>query len=237
MASSKSNVNTKALFTGGIILVLGVVWLLRKLGVYIPGWVFSWEMILIVIGLALGLENKFRNPASYILILIGSIFLLDDLFMLPRHIMEYFWPLLVIFVGLMVMLRPRFKKNKALNAETSHDFSGDAESISSTSLFNGIKRTIKSQNFKGGETVAVFGGTELNLLNADLDGPTELQCTAIFGGIKLIVPKNWEVRTEATVLFGGIEDKRYSAVEVVTENKILVVTGTVMFGGIDIVSY
>lgn len=94
-----------------------------------------------------------------------------------------------------------------------------------------------SKNFRGGETVTVFGGTEINLVNADIHNTVNLECVAVFGGLKLIVPKNWEVRTDATSIFGGIEDKRFTAVEVVPENKTLVITGTVLFGGIDIVSY
>jgi predicted membrane protein len=237
MATNNKRINSKALFTGGIILALGVIWLLRKMGVYIPHWVYGWEMILIVIGLAIGADNKFRNPASYVLIIIGAVFLLDDLFALPLNIMEYFWPLLVIFVGLMIMIRPRLRKHQRVGDNNPREINGSHEKIDSLSLFTGVKKTIRSQQFTGGETVTVFGGTELNLTQADIDGTAVIECTAIFGGVKLIVPKNWEVRTEATVIFGAVEDKRYTAVEVIPENKVLILGGTVIFGGIDIVSY
>ena len=121
-------------------------------------------------------------------------------------------------------------------SRASGTYSGE-DLIDSVSIFNGIKRTIMSKNFKGGETVTVFGGTEINLLQADFDKVAQLETTVVFGGLKLIVPKNWEVRSEVTSILAGVEDKRYSAVEVVPDEKTLVLTGAVIFGGIDIVSY
>ena len=239
--------SNNAVFTGLIIVALGVIWLLRKMDVMIPGWLVSWQMILIIIGIGIGVGNKFRKPASWILIGIGTIFLINDIYYIPFEIREYFWPVLVIAIGLVILLKP--KRHKALksgqdipegegydDAETAGTFSrGDL--LDSVSIFNGIKRNVLSKNFRGGETVSVFGGTEVNLLQADFNKMVHLESTVIFGGLKLIVPKNWEVRTEVTSILGGVEDKRYSAVEVLPDEKILVLTGTVIFGGIDIVSY
>ena len=74
-------------------------------------------------------------------------------------------------------------------------------------------------------------------MNADFNGLINLDCTVVFGGLKLIVPKNWEIRTEVTSIFGGVDDKRQSAVNVLPDDKVLVVSGTVLFGGLDIVNY
>lgn len=222
----------KAIITGSVILLVGIIWLLRKAGVYIPHYLLGWEMILILIGLAIGVDNKFRNPASYVLIAIGGVFLIDDVFAIPFHVMEYFWPLLVIFIGLMVLIRPNRKSGvEGAKAE------GPFDKLDLVSIFNGTKRNVQTKQFRGGETVTIFGGTELNLLQADMQQPVVLETTTIFGGTKLIVPRDWEVRTEATAIFGGVEDKRVSAVEVVSEERVLIITGTVIFGGVDIVSY
>lgn len=231
----KAKKGNKGLVVGGIILTIGVIWLLRKMDIYIPGWVFGWEMILIVIGLAIGVDNKFRNPASYILILIGGVGLLDHFLHFNFNFWEYFWPLMVIFIGLMIIIRPRRRKHFQVTDDGA--VAGPHDKLDLVSVFNGIKRSVLSKNFRGGETITVFGGTEINLVNADIQNTVNLECVTVFGGLKLIVPKNWEVRTDATAIFGGVEDKRFTAVEVVPENKVLIITGTVLFGGIDIVSY
>ena len=83
----------------------------------------------------------------------------------------------------------------------------------------------------------VFGGTELNLTQADIQGSAVLELTTIFGGTKLIVPSNWSVKSEAVTIFGGIEDKRQIAQVIEHPEKKLILKGTVIFGGIDIKSF
>jgi predicted membrane protein len=236
-----------ALYTGLFIVALGVIWLLRKAGVYLPGWIFSWQTILIVIGLGIGVGNNFRNAASWVLIGIGTIFLINDIFFIPFEIRQYFWPVLVIAIGLVIIFKPRSRWRKHVGDGDSVDSHVEVGSGTGTfgrddvldivSIFNGLKRSITSKNFKGGESVTVFGGSEINLLQADFEKEAVLDVTVVFGGLKLIVPKNWEVRTEVTSILAGVEDKRYSAVEVLPDEKVFIITGTVVFGGIDIASY
>ena len=95
-----------------------------------------------------------------------------------------------------------------------------------------------SKNFKGGDLVNIFGGTELDLSQADFTGTAIIDLTTIFGGTKLLVPSNWSLRSEGTVtIFGGIEDKRRMQTITETPDKTLVLQGTVIFGGIEIKSF
>jgi predicted membrane protein len=223
----------KSVYTGIVILVIGLIWLLRRMGVYLPYWIFSWETLLIAIGLIIGIDNKFRNPASYILIAIGSVFLINDIFQIEFNVFQYFWPLLVMGVGLTIIFQSRFRKSRAvIGSDSNH-----GEQLDITSVFNGVKRNVNSKSFNGGDVVTIFGGAEINLMQADFEGQIQIDATVVFGGLKLIVPKNWEVRTEATSIFGGIDDKRQSAVNVLPDEKVLIISGTVLFGGLDIVNY
>lgn len=223
----------KSVYTGIVILVIGVIWLLRRMGVYLPYWIFSWETLLIAIGLIIGIDNKFRNPASYILIAVGSVFLINDIFQIEFNIFQYFWPLLVIGVGLTIIFQSRFRKSRLLLGSNSDN----GEQLDITSVFNGVKRNVSSKSFNGGDVITIFGGAEINLMQSDFEGQIQIDATVVFGGLKLIVPKNWEVRTEATSIFGGIDDKRQSAVNVLPDDKVLIISGTVLFGGLDIVNY
>lgn len=228
---SRHNRN-KSIYVGVAILVIGVIMFLRKMNIYIPEWIWSFEMLLIGIGVAVGIDNKFRNPSSYILIGLGGLLLLDDIFYFDFNIWYYFWPLLVISIGLIIIFQSRFRAAKVDN------FSGnEADKLDSVAIFNGVKRSVNSKSFAGGEVVTIFGGTELNLMNADFEGTANLEMTVLFGGAKLFVPKNWEVRPEVTSIFGGVDDKRHSAIEVMPDNKVLYLSGTVVFGGLEIVNY
>lgn len=236
----KNQRSKKAMYTGLLIVGAGVIWLLSRVGIDIPYWVFSWQMLLIGIGVLSGINKGFKNPPSWILITIGTVFLISDVFYIPLSIRDLFWPLLVIVIGLIILIRPRTAKKISDSTSSFMDDEGDigeGDVLDIVSIFTGTKRNIFSKSFRGGETVTVFGGTELNLLQADFDKPIKLESVVVFGGLKLIVPPNWDVRVEATPIFGGIDDKRSSSIQVLPENKVVVLTGIVLFGGIDIVSY
>jgi predicted membrane protein len=109
--------------------------------------------------------------------------------------------------------------------------------LDSTCIFSGSKKIIISKNFKGGDVVTVFGGTELDFSQADMTKPVTLEITTIFGGTKLIIPSNWEIKSEAVMIFGGIEDKRRMQTITGEPEKTLILRGTVLFGGIEIKSY
>ena len=39
-----------------------------------------------------------------------------------------------------------------------------------------------------------MGGAEINLMKADMQKPINLEVNNVFGGTKLIVPSNWDVK-------------------------------------------
>ena len=93
-------------FAGIIIVIVGAAMLAKEMGVYFPEWLFSWPMLLIVIGLYVGVSHAFRNFGWVVLVLIGSAFMFKE-HMPYMHIKEYFWPLFIIMIGLCVIFKPR----------------------------------------------------------------------------------------------------------------------------------
>src|SRR6186713_517178 len=64
---------------GGIVVVIvGAFLLARQMGVDMPEWLFTWEMLLIVVGFYVGIKHSFRHPIWIIMILVGGMFLADD---------------------------------------------------------------------------------------------------------------------------------------------------------------
>ncbi|HUR67310.1 MAG TPA: LiaF domain-containing protein, partial [Chitinophagaceae bacterium] len=243
------------IWTGFFILLIGVAALLRNTLTDVPEWVFSWPMFLVALGLFIGLKHKFKGGAWFLMILIGSAFLINRVYP-DIAIRQYIFPGILILIGGMLILRPRRvhcqekvmgQKKNSLNSgikeeptteETypnEKDYKEDF--VDSTSLFGGSKKNIISKNFKGGDLISIFGGTELDLTRADFKGTAVLELTTIFGGTKLVVPADWTVKSEAVTIFGGLEDKRN--MQTVTDNpeKVLLLKGTVIFGGTEIKSY
>jgi predicted membrane protein len=115
------------------------------------------------------------------------------------------------------------------NAFSSLDF------LNVTAVLGGSKKFIVSKNFQGGEILTFMGGAEINLLQADIQGRAVLEVTQVMGGIKLVVPANWTVISELAVIMGGIDDKRLVQSQVA--DKLLVIRGTSIMGGLEIKSY
>ena len=55
---------------GFFILLVGVLLLAYKMGAPIPGWLFTWPVILMAVGLLVAIKSGFRNPGGFIMILI-----------------------------------------------------------------------------------------------------------------------------------------------------------------------
>jgi hypothetical protein len=110
---------------------------------------------------------------------------------------------------------------------TSEDY------LDTTAFFGGVHKKIVSKNFKGGDIVTIMGGTELDLSQADFTGLVRLDVVQIMGATKIIVPAHWEIRTDITAILAGFEDKRQQPT-VSNPDKILVIDGTSLMGGIEL---
>jgi len=240
--------NDGHIWTGIFILAIGGLALARSMDVPMPEWLFTWQMLLIAIGLFIGFRKGFREAGWFVPVIIGGFFMVNEFF-LQGQMRRHIWPMILIIVGAFFIFRPRkkrcfpsVKKNSGLQAEGTEsiadvNYSQD-DFVNSTNIFSGTKKVVLSKNFKGGEIVSVFGGCEIDLTQADMTGPADLEVTAIFGGATLIVPSNWAINHSETVtIFGGIGDKRRIAPSPDAPSKTLILRGTMIFGGMEIKSY
>jgi predicted membrane protein len=242
---------------GLLFVIAGILLFSRQYGVDLPDWLFRWEMIVIAVGLGVGLKSGFRDFGWIAIIGVGLFFLADDVF--PEwNASRYFVPIALVFVGL-VILRNRFISHKPVtsvsstinetgfeqqynnttpavlttDAPVSSADPGDVEMLNVAAVFSGINKQIFSKNFGGGEIVSVFGGSDIDLMNADISqGPIELEVVCIFGGATLYIPSNWYIKSELTSIFGGVDDKRKNVVP--DHSRVLIIKGVFVFGGMEI---
>jgi len=109
--------------------------------------------------------------------------------------------------------------------------------LHATSIMGGVKKIIVSKNFQGGDITNFMGGSEINLTQADIQGRVIIDITQLMGGTKLIVPSNWNVVSEMISIFAGLDDKRLIQPGNFNPEKVLIVRGTSIMGGVDIRSY
>ncbi|HVM87764.1 MAG TPA: DUF5668 domain-containing protein [Puia sp.] len=236
-------------FAGLFLLLIGAVFLMRELSFpFFPKWLFTWPMILIAVGIYTGIRHQFRNIGWMIPIIIGSVFLINEMD-LGFDLNRFLVPVIIISIGLMMILRPRgdrhwhrmdwaeWHREKIINEAKGNppDYASE-DFFDSTAVFGAVKKVVISKNFKGGDITCFMGGCEMDFTQADMTQPAVLDLSLVFGGGKIIVPSHWQVRNQITPVFGGVEDKRQQPISN-NPDKILILKGTCFFGGLEIKSF
>lgn len=252
MEDFKSSSSSR-IWTGLVVLAIGVVFLLRNVGLAIPHWVISWPMLFIVIGLLIGYKRNWDGGGWIAMVLIGGFFMVSSI--TDYNFKKYYLAVSFMALGLWLIFKPKSEKkakwkkrwekktadftevNKVEDIIDAQTNTGDQDSevLDSVNVFGGSHQTVYSKNFKGGEVVAVFGGCDLNLTQSDFKDTIIIEVVAVFGGVKIIVPPGWELKSEVTAIFGGMDDKRGVAPMVIDgQRKVLIIRGVALFGGVDI---
>ncbi|TNE80807.1 MAG: hypothetical protein EP332_06190 [Bacteroidetes bacterium] len=222
---------------GLFFIILGIAWMMKKLGIEVePKWLLTWPSALILLGFFIAIKQKFRGAAGFIIMLIGGFFLARNEFGLPHNLGMLIWPSILIIAGLSILFKPRKKKDHFCSSSVEEE-NIDRSKLDVSSVFCGSKKRVLSKEFEGGHISAVFGGAELNLSHADFEKEAVLDVSILFGGLKIIVPANWEVKTQLNTVAAGIEDKRYIPPMEHSPEKTLILSGSITFGGIEIVSH
>jgi predicted membrane protein len=217
----------------GIILVLIGVGLIARNMNFIPDALardlFSWPMILVVLGIIF-LSSKANHTSGWILLLLGVLFLLPKITGFPYSLGEVFWPVIFIALGLLIL----FKSLGGIKRRKSPTTSGSGvDCIDEVAILGGNERKINSQSFKGGQVTSIFGGSQVNLLDAGLaPGENVMDVFNLFGGSTFIVPKDWNIKVEVVSILGGFADKRLGTESAASEaDSVLIIKGLALFGG------
>ncbi|MBN2348074.1 MAG: hypothetical protein JXJ22_04515 [Bacteroidales bacterium] len=224
------------LLFGVLVVLVGAALLASNLGFFsyeIRHYIFRWEMILIGIGV-ITLVNSENRTTGLILIAVGGVFYIRDFYHFNINFWQMFWPGMLIFIGILLIFRRKIDRDHGTMVVDNEDY------IDDMAVFGGGDRIITSQNFKGGRITAVFGGSNFNMVKAKLaPGKSTIDVLAVFGGTKLVVPEDWNIKINVVSIFGGFSDKhRISPVNnELNKDKQLILKGFVLFGGGEIKSF
>ncbi|MFC3878563.1 LiaI-LiaF-like domain-containing protein [Algoriphagus namhaensis] len=259
-----NNSNDSGIIFGFLIIGVGVLILARKLGFFVPDWIISWPMILVAIGTFTLIKHGFKSFFGSVVLGLGLYFLFEREFGFDFGIERFIFPVALILLGIYLVTQKRKENNiladvqrkmdasmknldDQLNSGTSDSTSQGnpfvakgatfSERLNVDAIFSGVNKRVMTKNFQGGKLTAAFGGIDLDFTQADFNGMVTVQVDVIFGGMKLVVPPHWDVRTEVTNIAAGIEDKRIYREAEVDPQKVLVLKGTVFFGGLEIKSF
>jgi len=238
MSENKNTIDKRVLL-GGILIILGGIFLLNTMNVLhfrIAHVIFSWSFIMLVIGLFV-LVNTEKKFLGGILAGIGVLFLIPKIFPEVDYDGGIIIPIFFIILGTYIIIKKR--KVDSGSVFTSDTSKINRDKIDDVSIFGGGTKIISSSNFQGGNITAIFGGSEINLINCQLaEGNNVLDVLCIFGGTTIILPKEWDVVINVTSILGGFSNKAIRNPSVVIDqSRTLHIKGLAMFGGGEVKTY
>ncbi len=243
-------------WSGLLVIIIGFGLLAHTLGCIsqsMLGVLFSWQMLIIVVGF-FSLANR-NITFGFFTILTGVFFILPKCKYrfpylyewVPENFIYDYWPILVILLGILILFKRNSKiytqKNFTPPAMETPKDSGEETNASGVEMlhkeanFTHVKYTAVGGTFWGGYLDCNFGGMDIDLRKATLNaGTTTLTVGVAFGGINLYIPAHWNVYIDVDHTFGGINDKRISTETVIDMQRTLVIKGSCNFGGLTIYS-
>lgn len=229
MTSSDTVRVAPRLILGLGILTFGILWMIDNLNVYdaeaIAQW---WPAIFIAVGAVRLLDPSKNRAGSVIMIVIGTLLVLDVADLVDFDFDDLF-PLLIVAVGGKLVwdaFDRRGRRTSATNADPgSH--------LSAFAFMAGVKRQSNATSFHSADANAIMGGVELDLRNAQIrDGEEAVVDTfAWWGGIDIRVPENWRVESKVLPLMGGFDD---NTKPVSATGPVLVVRGMAVMGAVEV---
>ena len=208
--------------TAGIgVIAVGTLLLLDTLGVTNGALGTWWPLFIVAVGVVMLINNLKDYIWGVGFIGVGILFQLYTLNVLEVNPWKFFWPVVIILVGISLVA------NRRNAPKDSKEDSDDA-----TAFFSGIDQVNVSKDYKGGEVSAVFGGVKIDMRKAVIKEQATLNVFVLCGGVELIVPEGVIVKTKAACIMGGIDSKR--ATLAADGAPILYITGTVVMGGVEV---
>ena len=173
-------------------------------------------------------ESKFRGVGGWVITILGTLLLLQNVSRFSFE--DLIGPAILITVGILVVLHA-LKRHRRVPPELQKSRSfARGNAILST-----ISHKPRGEEFNGGEITAIFGGFDLDLRQAAMKHDSvRLDIFVMFGGGEIRVPEEWEVFVQTSAIAGAVENKRTDLPVADAQRPKLLITGNVLFGGVDV---
>ena len=178
--------------------------------------------------------NTARKMLGGIIAGLGFVFILPRFFPSIDYDGSVVVSILLIAFGSYIILN---QKKKVEEQDELGQINKDV--IDDVAIFGGGTKIVNSDNVRGGNITAVFGGSEIILKGCKLsEGTSSIDILAVFGGTTMVTLNDWNVVMNVTSIFGGFSNKSVKDPSAfVDQGKTLIIKGLVVFGGGELKTY
>lgn len=216
------------MLVGAALVLVGLLLLLENLGIFHLGGAIGrgWPLLLVAAGVYQVVRDRDLRR-GWPLVLVGGVLLLATLRIVRWAELWRLWPILIVLLGVRLVLGWRSGRPRRGESSTGEDVLG------LEALFSGVERRVTSRAFRGGKIEAVFGGVEVDFTQAAMapEGGV-LEVSAVFGGVELRLPRDWDVELRPSAVLGGVGE-HLSQSETKAGGR-LVIKASAVFGGVEL---
>lgn len=234
---------------GLLLILVAIVFILKSFDLIAPSlssMLLSWQMLVIAFGFLMLLRKHYFAGVFVLFFGIYCIVpkLLVNFNLVPDWDLSTIRGLLLgiglLIIGSLIVFGRRYFDSSILNFHDNmhnvKEVKGD-KVLNMNTVFGGATHVVFEKPFKGANISNAFSGMKLDLRNTYLeDGDTYVSIKCVFGGIDILVPNEWCVVSEISSIFAGVDDKRDKRVSPKNSQKRLILTGGVIFGGVQLQS-
>ena len=210
------------LWIGLVLLTLGVFGVLDATGVLGAGSTIDrwWPVAIIGLGLMAMLAQRRISFWPSVITVLGVMLLADTQNWATGDLVG---PAILILIG-----------GAILAGFARHRTSVHLDQHEPIAVFSGAKMIDRSEHLNHTDVTAIFGGATLDLRDAHIDEVASVDAFAMFGGVQVLVPKDWRVSVGGLPIFGGYEDKTTGNGSLPADAPLLKVNATAIFGGVEV---
>lgn len=217
-----------ALITLGCIIGLNAVDLI-DVDLFFDGW---WTLFIIV-PCFIGLFGNYDKKGNLIGLIFGVLLLINAQNIITWRIL---WGLMItvilITIGLSIIFGSVIRDEACKKIDELNKKFNDKENGVYSTTFASDKVEFSKQEFKGCKANATFGEMLLDLRGAKIKEDVVVNANATFGSIKIITPKDVNIKVNSSSTFGEVKDKSLKD----EDSKItLFINASAIFGEINII--
>lgn len=215
---------------GLVFIILGLIFGLNALSITnIDIFFDGWWTLFIILPCIINLFKDKDKTGDFIGLVIGLTLLLCTQNLINFEIvLKLTIPCVLVIIGLSFIFKDIINskiKNeiKKINRKDNHEY---------YATFSSQDLDFSNEVFNGADINSVFGEVKCDLRDSKIEEDVIINVSAIFGSVKIYVPKDLQVKIISNSIFGGVSNKIKNSKD--SKSHILYINSTCIFGGVDI---